>query len=768
MLANPLILGLSLLGFLYPADALRVPLRRSHQHTKRSAIGSAVSRTNLGHGTSKSQILNAANDGDEESLATKNDLLYMANVTIGGNEYTLQLDTGSSDLWVATTDTIPNSQTSSLTYNLTYGIGYASGHIVTAPVSFANADVQSQAFLLATDANNPVSGYGAAGILGLGFTSLSSIDSAVNKSGASWGRSFLYNAFQNDTSTPNYITFSLQRDGDPKDDVSGVFTIGEYADGLEDIGKTPNISTWPENSPNRWNILLDGFYISGVQQSLSSGVIGAPSGKAVTLIDSGTSYTYADPVIVNAMYSSISGASLDNSTGMWEVPCDAEVDVTLVYAGNPYPVHPLDVVDKSLNDANKCTGTFVGQSLSVGSGEFDWLIGDNVLRSIYTLYDFGDFQPNGQMGNPYMKLYSLTNLTAASADFHSIRGGQPNTTITATGVSFNGTSNAAPPSGTSATDDLESNINKLVNYVPILLGILGFNSAVLLGLAICALMYFVRRRKGRGKNGESNRDSYHYTRVRSQYGPNDMPPPSPSVQVMQMGDMPPQDRPESSLSKKKHTGPDSPFTPPVEIKYEEVEGDMANQSLHPLNTNVEHPPNPHSAGSSGFGSAISPASGGDLPVPRPRFMSTTTMGSDGYGRPQSLFSVASGPLLSPQQSQMANRPASAYDMPMDGPRPRFPSTAMSDGRPDSTFSTSPLMPRGGGNSPGPSSPLSERMPRPSDVEGTEMMPPPRPRFMSDANSAPRPVSSFSMGAAPLRPQSKFIDASGERPHSQAI
>lgn len=149
----------------------------------------------------------------------------------------------------------------------------------------------SQAFLLANDANNPVSALGAAGILGLGFTSLSSIDSVVNKSGASWGRSFLYNAFQLDPTTPNFITFSLQRDGDPKDGVDGTFTIGEYVDGLDVIQTMPNISTWPESNPKRWNILIDGFYIGGVAQSLSSVVLGVPSGKAVTLFDSGTSYT---------------------------------------------------------------------------------------------------------------------------------------------------------------------------------------------------------------------------------------------------------------------------------------------------------------------------------------------------------------------------------------------------------------------------------------------------------------------------------------------
>jgi len=373
------------------------------------------------------------------------------------------------------------------------------------------------------------------------------------------------------------------------------------------------------------------------------------------------------------------------------------------------------------------------------------------------------------MGNPYMKMLSVTNLTAASADFHSIRGGQANTTVSATGVSFNSTTSAASgsaPSGSSITSDLEDNVNKLVTYVPALLGILGFNSVVLLGLAICAMMYFVRRGKGKGKtvqgDSASTRDPYHYQRVRSQYDPQDIPPSSPNAVAMPLNDVPAHSRPASSLSKKK--GSDSPFAPPVEIRYDDADGELANPGLRPLDTNIANHPGPPSAGSSAINSA------NDLPVPRPRFVSTTTMGSnDMYGRPQSLFSVSSGPLLGAGQNQMANRPASTYETPMAAPRARLISNPMSDGRPESTLSTSPLMARSG-NSPGPGSPHGDRMHRPSDVDGEEMMPPPRPRFMSDANMGPRPDSSFSMGAGavPMRPQSKFIDASGERPFSQAM
>jgi hypothetical protein len=68
MRTNPLLIGLSFLAVSIPTDALRTPVKRS---LAKRALGSALSRTKLGHDVSKSQVVNAAdNDNDnEESLA---------------------------------------------------------------------------------------------------------------------------------------------------------------------------------------------------------------------------------------------------------------------------------------------------------------------------------------------------------------------------------------------------------------------------------------------------------------------------------------------------------------------------------------------------------------------------------------------------------------------------------------------------------------------------------------------------------------------------
>lgn len=86
--------------------------------------------------------------------------------------------------------------------------------------------VPSQAFLDVSNALNPALSYGADGILGLGFTSLSTIDAIVNRTNSSTGRSLLYNLFMDNPSEPNFIAFSLERNSDSPDNADGLFSVG--------------------------------------------------------------------------------------------------------------------------------------------------------------------------------------------------------------------------------------------------------------------------------------------------------------------------------------------------------------------------------------------------------------------------------------------------------------------------------------------------------------------------------------------------------------
>ena len=49
--------------------------------------------------------------------------------------------------------------------------------------------------------------------------------------------------------------------------------------------------------------------------------------------------------VADAFYSNVPGAQLKNISGLGEIytlPCDQEVNITFVFSGKKYPIHPLD------------------------------------------------------------------------------------------------------------------------------------------------------------------------------------------------------------------------------------------------------------------------------------------------------------------------------------------------------------------------------------------------------------------------------------------
>jgi hypothetical protein len=465
--------------------ALKVPLARS---LERRTGGTSVSRlSNL--------LSKAAASGSDTGLnvTTVQDLIYMANISVGGVEYTVQLDTGSSDLWIQGQSTsLPNVNQTTMTYNLTYGLGWASGYISYAPVEFAGISVPSQALLDVSSANNPALGYNADGIFGLGFTRLSSIDAFLNGTNSSTGRSLLYNLFADNPSLPNFIAFALESSQDSADDIGGSFSVGEYEPKYSAVVNNTAIPTWPTNSPKRWNVLLDAIIVGGTTITPTTTVVGAP--KAVTLLDSGTTYTYAPTDICNAIYGDVDGAHFDSDSGQWIVPCSIEIDLAFQFGDQIFPVHPLDITPKSLTDPTTCVGSFLPQSVSVGAGEFDWLVGDNFLRSVYTVYDFGDFDASGNMGNPYVKLLSLIDPNQASVEFHNNRGGIP-----ATNITYNASNVTSSSSSVSVTlpDDVAQTLDKVGKYLPVMFGVMALNAVVLLALVVVGVIFLCRKRRPR-------------------------------------------------------------------------------------------------------------------------------------------------------------------------------------------------------------------------------------------------------------------------------
>ncbi|KAI0750873.1 acid protease [Daedaleopsis nitida] len=493
----PLSLTLLLSGTLSQAVRISVKQHKNPKHVSHKRSGAAPFHRPVLAAASNANT----DDGDGDlDLSSFHDLLYIANVTIAGVEYPLQLDTGSSDLWVkGAKSPLPHANQTALTLSIAYGIGSTSGHISFADVEFAGIKVANQAFIDATTSDNPIMNYGVNGIVGLGFTKLSSINHALQVSNMEGGESLLYNLFLDNPKEPNFIAFALQSTTEQEGDVEGSFTIGELEPEYAHVSSSPKISTFPVEDPTRWTVLLDAVLMgsSSISIPLKTNVTSAPSDKAVVMLDSGTSYTYAPQEVCDAIYGSVKGASYSDALGQWIVPCDAEIDLALQFGTEVYPIHPLDLTPKSLSDDTMCVGSFLPQTVSVGAGQFDWLIGDNVMRSLYTVYDFGDFDSSGKMGNPYMQLLALVDPNVASTEFHTARGGTPagNITYNAQNVSpSNASGAAAGASSVEVSSDVADTLAKLSTYLPAVLALMALNALVILALAVAGLVYMFRRR----------------------------------------------------------------------------------------------------------------------------------------------------------------------------------------------------------------------------------------------------------------------------------
>ncbi|KAH9045336.1 acid protease [Lactarius pseudohatsudake] len=417
----------------------------------------------------------------EFSSSTINDMIYITNITLGGVNYSVQIDTGSSDLWIkGSTSPLPNTNQTSTTYNLTYGLGWAYGHISYSAVQFAGISVPNQAFLDVSSAQNPTLDYGTNGIIGLGFTSLSTIDALINKTGSSSGRSLLYNLFSDNPREPNFIAFSLQRSTDPTNDTEGTFLIGELDPDYTAVNETSPIPTFPITGPRRWTVLIEAILVGNSVIPMTTTVPNAPSNRAVALLDSGTSYSYASPEVSNAIYGNIPGAQL-------------RLTNRSMRPSFPHPPYrsssPKAPITRALVWARLYPKTC--QPVAPAADNFDMILGDNVLRSVYSVYDFGDFDASGNMGAPYVKLLSIVDPNQASKDFAAARG-----TVARTNITYNAANSTAATSGTtvSLSDDITNTLSKINTYFPIMLAILGLNAVVILLLAIAAFIYLFRRR----------------------------------------------------------------------------------------------------------------------------------------------------------------------------------------------------------------------------------------------------------------------------------
>ncbi|KAH9007248.1 aspartic peptidase domain-containing protein [Lactarius hatsudake] len=357
---------------------------------------------------------------------------YNINITLGGNQYSVQIDTGSSDLWVA--GVVPQAKDTGANASVQYAIGAKAGPVKTAQLEILGFTVPDQAFIEVPSGGDAPDG---TGLIGLGPNIGSQVHGALNDLPA--GDTPLDRIFRQNLTTPNFLTVLLNRPNDTAETYAGAMTIGEVLPQYSNLTNQPKVPVSSLQSSSfaqdqHWSIVLDSNGIIGPDGKaiqVTSNATDAPTHDAnqlVAVFDTGFTLPQVPSEVARALYSGAKGANLTNvqkaGGDIWVIDCDAEVNATFLIGGQSYPIHPLDLNQQGTDDNGNevCFGAFQPRIAGAEDPTFDMILGMAWLTNVYLLIDYGDFvDGTTKTDDPYVQLLPMTDPAAAHADFVATR-----------------------------------------------------------------------------------------------------------------------------------------------------------------------------------------------------------------------------------------------------------------------------------------------------------------------------------------------------------
>ncbi|KAG2365371.1 aspartic peptidase domain-containing protein [Suillus spraguei] len=426
------------------AGVIHVPIVKRSQTDRVANLPKAVEalRTKYGYQHTNAKRGNTATVPitDEE-----NDSSYSAIVSIGTppQSFDVVLDTGSSDLWVATSSCTycesPNSCTncastqfttsksstfrsSGSSLQITYGSGAVEGDPAQDTVTFGGFTVNQQELLAVSEITSGLLDGVLSGIMGLGFNTISALNATPF-----WQA--LYNA--NQLSQPLF-SFYLERyinDASMNTAPGGTLTLGGTNSSLYQ-GSIEYLSL--AGSPSYWLLNVNSLSVQGKTVSVGSSSLAA--------IDTGTTLIAAPSAVTTDIWAAVPGsiALTGEYAGLYAFACSTSVTVTISFGGSAWTIDPADMnigsVSSSVSGTTSemCAGGIfdIGTSIGSGSDVPTWVVGDTFLKNVYSVF----------------------RADPAAVGFAQLSGGASTTTTGSSTSSSTATSSSNPLVGAASTN----------------------------------------------------------------------------------------------------------------------------------------------------------------------------------------------------------------------------------------------------------------------------------------------------------------------------
>jgi aspergillopepsin I len=386
-------------------------------------------------------------------LAIAGGSVFLAPVTVGGQQFRVVIDTGSSDPWLAVSDfqcvdptsdeLVPEQycyfgplydSTASSDYeeypDRSMNLSYADGETLNGLMGWdsftlGGITVPEQEFGMIDYA----AWYGdgvSSGLIGFAYRTLTSMYVGENPKAAVAGKALKYNPFfdnlyRSNTTEPVF-SMALTRD-----------TMRTNAGGLMGLGGIPDIpfapswisapilpvsvnSTTQENIYQFYSVTVDGFSISSDPSAMFAPVAEARqnprktalrgprdrtnvnSSSVTAIVDSGTTLVYLSDQLAAEVAEAFSPPGfLNETTGLYEVPCLSVPPIFGVsIGGKVFNTNPDDLVLRSSQD--KCISGVQGNHGGL------WILGDVWMKAVLCVFDIGA----GKMGFAGRQYYGLT------------------------------------------------------------------------------------------------------------------------------------------------------------------------------------------------------------------------------------------------------------------------------------------------------------------------------------------------------------------------
>ncbi|KAJ3203335.1 hypothetical protein HDU82_006664 [Entophlyctis luteolus] len=395
-----------------------------------NAMMNAISRYSLN--VSMSDVMRR-----DVALANFNDELYTTTATLGGQTFSFDLDTGSSDVWVRGANCVSTDQSCGVTgqaafdtaattatatgntWTTTYGSGAVEGNVYTGTATLAGISA-SMNFGVSTQEvgfNSP-----GAGLWGLAFSSLNQITPNGDFTSAAGIQSmgFYFSNWINGTECVLQSINTITGD-------AGVLTMN----GVDQSKFSGTLQYVPLSADTYYKFDATGstFTVNGASVSLST-----PNGA---IADTGTTLLLL-PSATAASINAAIGATKTTST-VYSIACSAlntGPSITFALSTVSIVISPNEYVIS--NGDGTCFSGIA--SLGTGTTTISAIFGDTFLRAAYTVFDIANNQlgfaqavhPTAIVNNISATLTALVAATATSGSNASAAVTATSTTAAAT------------------------------------------------------------------------------------------------------------------------------------------------------------------------------------------------------------------------------------------------------------------------------------------------------------------------------------------------